>query len=104
MSGHMISATPALTELTGLHARLANSTVGLCELLPGQTGVLQDITLGGLTRLRLLDFGFTKGTRVQLVRKGPGGTVLAVRVRGTLVALRHWDAEGILVSTDAAGS
>ncbi len=74
MSGHVISATQALAELPGLHARFANSPVGLCGLLPGQTGVLQDIILDGLTRLRLLDFGFTKGTRVQLVRKGPGGT------------------------------
>lgn len=104
MSGHVISATQALAELPGLHARFANSPVGLCGLLPGQTGVLQDIILDGLTRLRLLDFGFTKGTRVQLVRKGPGGAVLAVRVRGALVALRHWDAEGILVSSDAVGS
>ncbi len=51
----------------------------------------------GLTRRRLLDLGFTPGARVEVERTGPFGDPRAYKVRGTLVALRHEQAEHILI-------
>lgn len=48
--------------------------------------------------LRLLEIGFVPDERVRIVAHGPGGgEPLAVRVGGTLFALRRHEAEHILV-------
>lgn len=98
MSGSLISSRSALLELADYRATSPNSCVALSDLSCGDTGILHRIDFTGLTRLRLLDLGFTHGTVVELVRKGPGGTVVAVRVRGTLLALRCQDAAKMLVA------
>ncbi|MGI6627707.1 MAG: FeoA family protein [Bacillota bacterium] len=121
MSGYIVSTERTLAKLPGLDTvpqnpngsitlsgppavtaspdtKPQNNYAVLSDLAPGQTGVLSEINFDGLTRLRLWDFGFVKGTLIELVRKGPGGAILAARVRGTLVALRSRDAERIMVS------
>jgi ferrous iron transport protein A len=48
--------------------------------------------------LRLLEIGFVPGERVRVVALGPGGREpIAVRIGGTLFALRRHEAEHILV-------
>lgn len=98
MSGLLVGSRGTPVELTDCEATSPNSCIALSDLSRGDRGTLHRIDLTSLTRLRLLDLGFTYGTLVELVRKGPGGTVVAVRVRGTLLALRCQDASRILVA------
>ena len=54
--------------------------------------------------LRLLEIGFVPGERVRVMALGPGGREpIAVRVGGTLFALRRHEAEHILVEALGAG-
>lgn len=48
-------------------------------------------------RRRLLDIGFTKGTRVECVGKSPLGDPTAYLVRGTVMAIRNGDAASVIV-------
>jgi len=75
----------------------SDSWVALTELSPGEAGTFQHIGLSGVLRLRLMDLGFTPGVGVELVRKGPGGKLLAVRIRGTVMAIRSSDAAKLLI-------
>jgi DtxR family transcriptional regulator, Mn-dependent transcriptional regulator len=56
--------------------------------------------IGG-ERSRLLDLGFVPGSRIERALEGPFGGPCAYRVRGTLIALRHEQAEQVLVEPDA---
>jgi DtxR family Mn-dependent transcriptional regulator len=51
----------------------------------------------GLRRRRLLDLGFTPGTRVEAVLASAGNSARAYRIRGTLVALRKGQAAQVLI-------
>jgi DtxR family Mn-dependent transcriptional regulator len=55
----------------------------------------------GFTRRRLLDLGFTPGTRVQPVLATFVGDPRAYRVRGTTIALRRDQASSLIVRTPA---
>ena len=51
---------------------------------------------------RLLEMGFLEGSAIQILHTGPfGGDPIAVRVRGTLVALRRSEAAAIEVLSHA---
>jgi len=54
----------------------------------------------GHVRRRLLDLGFVVGTRVTPLRRSPLGDPTAYGVRGTVIALRQADADGILVTPE----
>jgi DtxR family Mn-dependent transcriptional regulator len=56
-------------------------------------------TCRGYTRRRLLDLGFTPGTRVSPALDTFAGDPRAYRVRGTTIALRRDQAEQVLVRT-----
>jgi DtxR family Mn-dependent transcriptional regulator len=58
----------------------------------------------GFTRRRLLDLGFTPGTRVQPVLATFVGDPRAYRVRGTTIALRRDQASSLIVRTPADAS
>lgn len=47
---------------------------------------------------RLAEIGFTRGTRVRLIRRAPLGDPLQVRLRGFDVALRRTEARRITVA------
>lgn len=51
-------------------------------------------------RRRLLDVGFTKGTRVECVGKSPFGDPSAYLVRGTVMAIRNADAASVMVTVE----
>ncbi len=53
-------------------------------------------------RRRLLDLGFVPGTRIEAELTGPGGDPRAYRVRGSVIALRSEQAEGVRVERTAA--
>ena len=58
----------------------------------------------GLTRRRLLDLGFTPGTRLRPVLQTFVGDPRAYRVRGTTIALRRDQASVVIVRPIAAAS
>ena len=51
----------------------------------------------GVERRRLLDLGVIRGTDIKVEMVGPGGDPTAYRVRGSVLALRHNQAELIRV-------
>ncbi|MBL8244129.1 MAG: ferrous iron transport protein A [Rhodanobacteraceae bacterium] len=86
------SAAPAGVSLATL--RKGESARVLEVRLPAGHGHGHDINLV----LRLLEIGFVPGERVRVMALGPGGSEpIAVRVGGTLFALRRHEAEHILV-------
>ena len=51
----------------------------------------------GALRRRLMDLGFVKGSRIAIDMKSPMGNPVAYVVRGTAIALRHDQAQYILI-------
>ncbi len=54
----------------------------LCDLKPGESGVLTGCATQTARTLRLMEMGFTPGTEVSLVGTGPGGDPMLLRLRG----------------------
>lgn len=53
--------------------------------------------------LRLLEFGFVEGARVEVLHEGPiGGDPIAVRVDGIRIALRRAEAMNVILKREAA--
>lgn len=83
----------------------AHDTQGLVRLSDLPTGSSAEIvslspTCQGLTRRRLLDLGFTPGTRVRPLLQTFAGDPRAYRVRGTTIALRRDQSAAIIVRAD----
>jgi ferrous iron transport protein A len=80
--------------------------VSLATLRKGQSAQVLEVRLPKLGHghdinlvLRLLEIGFVPGERVRVVALGPGGAEpIAVRIGGTMFALRRHEAEHILVA------
>lgn len=71
----------------------------LCNLRPGQSGVIQNLSfrLRGAERRRMMDLGILPGTIVRAEMTSPGGDPTAYRIRGTLIALRQEQAKLICI-------
>ena len=76
----------------------------LGELQPGQSGVIlfveeESVEISRLPMIqRLLEMGFLEGSQVEVLHEAPfGGDPIAVRVRGTLIALRREEANLVWV-------
>lgn len=69
-------------------------------LPPGETGRVAGLVAEGLVRRRLLDLGFVPGTVVRAVLRSPFGDPTAYGVRGSVIALRREDADGIIIGPD----
>lgn len=67
----------------------------LDKLPDGDTGTISGIRAQGARRFRLLELGFTPGTRVTAVRRAPLGGPVQLLLRGCALALRSTDAAGI---------
>ena len=82
----------------------ANALVRLADLPTGAIAEIASLSPAcqGFTRRRLLDLGFTPGTRVQPVLATFVGDPRAYRVRGTTIALRRDQAASLIVRTAAA--
>lgn len=72
------------------------TTLGSLE--EGQSAKVTNIRINGSMRRRLQDLGITTGACIQCIQKGPSGDPIAFLVRGTSIALRSEDANGIEVS------
>jgi len=71
----------------------------LSTIAPGTAAHVLGLLAGctGAERSRLLDLGFVPGSRIEPVLQGPFSGPVAYRVRGTVIALRHTQAEQVLV-------
>ncbi len=72
--------------------------ITLDTLPEGETGVIEEMDLGGVMRRRLQDLGMIKGTKVVPTKKSAGNGPTAYRVRETVYALRQVDACHIRVT------
>lgn len=70
---------------------------GLETLEVGESGYIVQIDRTHPMRKRLLELGFVRGARVQIVRRAPLGDPLEVVSNGTHLALRRKDLAGIWV-------
>lgn len=94
-------ASPAADDVP-----VAEQRVSLATLRKGQTARVLEVRLPKGNHghdlnlvLRLLEIGFVPGERVRVVALGPGGSEpIAVRIGGTMFALRRHEAEHILVA------
>lgn len=74
------------------------------QVLEGDAGVVGDAT-GATIGRRLVELGFVAGERVQVVEQvWPGGDPIAVRVGGTVFALRRREASAVIVQPDPGGA
>ena len=69
----------------------------LSDLPAGRSADVAQMDAPGPMGRRLLDIGFTEGTRVQCLYAAPSGEPRAYLVRGTVTALRGKDAAEIKV-------
>lgn len=77
------------------------NTCKLCELSAGGSGTVSALRGSGSQNKRLADLGLTKGTPVQCLHISPLGDPAAYRIRGCVIALRHSDAQAVLIAKEA---
>lgn len=71
--------------------------VFLSALAPGTRARLMEVQIHGALRRRLFDLGLIPGTLIECRFLAPSGSPIAVRVRGTNLAIRWQDAKKLLV-------
>jgi len=71
--------------------------VALSQLVPGETGTIQIVTLDDSLRRFAARFGFVDGATVSVVRRVPLGGLRVYRIGQAEIALRPEMAEKVLV-------
>lgn len=71
----------------------------LCDLTPGKSARVHQLTTGETLHRRLLDIGLIEGTRVECLFTSPLGDPSAFLIRGAVIALRREDAKTIHILT-----
>lgn len=74
--------------------------IPLCQLLPGEWGVLKSLDLQGGLRRRLEDMGLIPGTKIQCAYIGPHGSPIAFWIRGAMLAIRRENCGPIVVEKE----
>lgn len=72
-------------------------TIRLCDLRPGQRGVVRALHSTGAMRRRLLDIGLIRDTAVECLGRSPGGDPSAFLIRGAVIAIRSEDGRDVLL-------
>jgi DtxR family Mn-dependent transcriptional regulator len=62
-----------------------------------EKGVVDEVNATGMLRSRLLDLGFTAGTKIEKTMVAPSGDPSSFRIRNTTIALRKDEARKILL-------
>ena len=73
----------------------------LSDLPAGRSADVAQMDAPGPMGRRLLDIGFTEGTRVQCLDAAPSGEPRAYLVRGAVIALRREDAARVRLLEDS---
>lgn len=76
---------------------MSKSCKQLGALNVGDKCVVKKLNSSGQDRRRMLDLGIVPGTKIEVALRSFSGSPMAYLFRGTLVALRHDDANKILV-------
>ena len=63
--------------------------MNICEIKAGREYTVRGLRGGGDERQRLLDLGFTPGTRFTVFNIAPGGGTALLGLRGYMLALRQ---------------
>lgn len=71
------------------------------DLPAGRSADVAQMDAPGPMGRRLLDIGFTEGTRVQCLYAAPSGEPRAYLVRGAVIALRREDAARVRLLEDS---
>lgn len=71
--------------------------IPLCDLRPGEGGVIRQLNTVGSMRRRLMDLGMIPDAAVVCVGVSPAGDPAAYGIRGAVVALRKADAATVLI-------
>jgi ferrous iron transport protein A len=75
------------------------SSLKLGELSKGRLARIVSLEPGSEICARLMEMGLLEGSLVEIVHEAPfGGDLIAVRVRGALIALRRQEANQIWVT------
>lgn len=69
----------------------------LSELKVGERALIVGVTEGHPLFERLLDLGWTEGTPIRCVQVSPLGDPKAYAIRGSVIALRRRDSDGVLI-------
>lgn len=67
----------------------------LHELAVGDKAYVEHLTSLNALRERMLALGLTKGTKIESIRKAPGGDPTIYNIRGAMIALRKEEASCI---------
>lgn len=70
----------------------------LNELSKGQSALIQSVVTDSDSTQRLIELGFSKGSKVVAVIKGLTKGLTAYQTKNTLIALRDDTAENIIIS------
>ncbi|WP_419018382.1 FeoA family protein [Eubacterium callanderi] len=70
----------------------------LKDLRPGESGVVDTVSVEGLMRRKLMDMGVTPGVEVMVDKVAPFGDPIEIHLRGYALSLRKNDAENILIA------
>lgn len=70
----------------------------LAQMLPGEEANVVSVNGNDSITKRLMEMGVVPGTLVRLIKTAPLGDPLEVRVRGYHLALRHSEAQTIIIS------
>ena len=70
-----------------------HQTKYLCDLRPGERGIVDALHIGGDMRRRFLDIGLVENTEVECVGQSPGKDPLAYSIRGAVIAIRKKDGQ-----------
>ena len=75
-------------------------TLTLSALPLGGSAFVTHIYAAPDMKCRLTDLGLVPGTKVTCIARSPAGDPRAYLIRGTLIALRKADADGICLETE----
>ncbi|WP_027634656.1 FeoA family protein [Clostridium hydrogeniformans] len=71
--------------------------IKLCDIGIGKVAKVEFILAKNLLKERFLALGLTKGSAVEVIRKGPKDNLTLYKIRGAMIALRKEEASLILV-------
>lgn len=69
----------------------------LCELMPGESGIVCGLEESGEAIGRLRDIGVIEGTKVKALQKSPLGDPTAYLIRGAVFAIRREEGRKIQI-------
>lgn len=88
--------------LTENSQRFRNMKLTLDKLPVGEVGRVMNVNAGGDSITRLMELGLVAGSLVKVERVSPLGCPMAIRLKGTSIAIRRLDAQEVVLEPTAA--